>query len=325
MSQPLAKYVWYNGTESSNGELQPIGLLEPNPLGLFDMLGNAAQLMAEQFRLNRLSRLNGYAGGQIVRGGSFLTPADQIRTAARDEFAPYDSRGARTLKSVGFRLVLVAPALPGLAQVHEVQGEWAALPDTGGATLAEPVQDDPVKEVRVIAKAVENTDVKRRLERLEAVVAANIKSWNDQRDRAARANLALASWLGTKARIDSVHLVARQQVALLGKGSAGDALIDKSKQELDSTIAAYRDALRSLYTEYPAAVRDAQQAVLRSELDQQGKKEQAEALGQIAADLTRLQQSGDLPTDVVAQRYRAAICAGADAQAYRAACNGGAR
>src|SRR5262249_6138509 len=35
----LAKYAWYN--TNSRGRSQPVGLLKPNDLGLFDMHGNA--------------------------------------------------------------------------------------------------------------------------------------------------------------------------------------------------------------------------------------------------------------------------------------------
>ncbi len=323
MTQPLAKYAWYDGAESSNGTLQPIGLLLPNPLGLFDMLGDAAQMTAEQFRLNRLSRMSGYAGAQIVRGGSYRTPSDQIRTAARDEYMPYDPRGPRTSDAIGFRLVLVAPALPSLAQVRDVRAEWAALPDSNNGTLAEPAQDDPVKEVQVLAKAADNAEMKRRLQQLEVVIAANIKTRNDQRDRAALANLALASWLGAKMQVDAIHLVALEQVVALT--SAGSAPADlartaKTRRDLEDTIAAYRDSLRSLYTEYPAAVRNAQAAVLRSELDQQGKKPQAAALAGLGADLAQLQQSGDLPTDALVTRMRAVVCASPDGPSYALAC-----
>lgn len=322
MAKPLVQYVWYNGTESSNGKLQPIGLLLPNPLGLFDMLGDAAQLTAGQFRLNRLSRLNGDAGGQITRGGSYLTPQDQIRTAERDEFVPYDSRGERRLKSVGFRLALAAPALPNLAALRKVEAEWASLPNSDGGTLAEPVQDNPVKEMQLLADAVGNPALKQRLERIEGIIAANIKTRNDQRDRAVRANLALASWLATKMRTDARHLLAQQHVAWLGKMTSSPAII-RTRQELDSSIAAYRDALRSLYTEYSAPVRDAQSSVLRGELGQQGKQEQADALAQIDTDINQLQQSGDLPTDAVSDRLRMALCTGPDGQIYSGGCRSG--
>jgi formylglycine-generating enzyme required for sulfatase activity len=315
MPQPLAKYVWYSGTESSNGHLQPIGLLLPNPLGLFEMLGNARQFAFTLFRLNHLSRLHGDAGGYVVRGSDYMTPPDQVRTAARDEFVPYDTRGPRRQNTVGFRLALVAPVLPNISRLREVRTEWDALPDSSGGTLAEPVQDDPLKETDAIANAVDNPQLKRRLQSLGIIIAANIKTRDEQLDRAAHASLDLASWLGAKMQLDEVRLLAAEEVAFLGRNAnqAGNQeRIARYRGEVTSIIATYRDTLHSLYTEYPSAVRDAQSAVLHDTLTQQGKTQQADMTAQVRTDIATLQRDGDLPTDAVEKRLRAASCATED-------------
>nr|WP_294509968.1 SUMF1/EgtB/PvdO family nonheme iron enzyme [uncultured Rhodopila sp.] len=315
MTQPLAKYVWYSGTESSNGHLQPIGLLLPNPLGLFDMLGNARQFAFTLFRLNHLSRLHGDAGGYAVRGGDYSTPPDQIRSAARDEFVPYDQRGPRRQDTVGFRLALVAPVLPNIARLRQIKTEWQTLPDSSGGTLAEPVQDDPVKEAAAIANAVDDPQLKHRLESLELIIAANIKTRNEQLDRAARAGLDLATWLGVKMQLDAVRVLAAEQVALIGGPAsrpANQQRVDRFKKELDNIIATYRDSLRTLFTEYPSAVRDAQSAALRGTLTEQGKTAQAAMTEQVSADVATMQRDGDLHGDAVEKRLRAAACATED-------------
>jgi hypothetical protein len=69
MTEPAARYVWYDGVDSSNRELNVIGLLKPNPLGLHDTLGNVAELTLEPFRLDRVGRPHGRAGGFVKRGG----------------------------------------------------------------------------------------------------------------------------------------------------------------------------------------------------------------------------------------------------------------
>jgi len=211
MSQPLGKYVWHAGTASSNGRLQPVGLLLPNPLGLFDMLGNARQFAWSLFRLNHLSRLHGYAGGYVIRGTDYQTPAEQVRSAARDEFAPYDTRGPRRQNTVGFRLALVVPVLPNISRLRQVKTAWEALPDGSGGTLAEPVQDDPVKEADTLANAVDDPQLKRRLQALSIIIAANIKTRNEQLDRAARATLDLASWLAVKMQLDGIRFWRRSR------------------------------------------------------------------------------------------------------------------
>jgi formylglycine-generating enzyme required for sulfatase activity len=310
MAQPLAKYVWYNGTDSSGGRLQPVGLLMPNQLGLFDILGNASQLTASLFRLNHVSRLQGQAGGYVTKGGNYLTPAEQIRSAARDEFIPYDSRGPRRLKTVGFRLALVAPALPSLGRLHDIESAWATLPQSSG-TLAEPVQSDPIKEAAAIASAVSDTALKRRIEGLELVIAANIKTRNDQIARAARSSLDLASWIAQKTEFDTIRLLAAQQVAAIGQtiGRPGDAAkVAPRQQELANTIDTYREILRTLYTEYPREVRQEQADVLRTSFEQRNLNDRAALLPQIERDIATMQDTGDLHGADIQKRLITAYC-----------------
>jgi hypothetical protein len=42
-------------------------------------------MMFEPFRLNKLDRLHGKAGGYVVRGGSYVTTQGDIRSALRGE------------------------------------------------------------------------------------------------------------------------------------------------------------------------------------------------------------------------------------------------
>jgi hypothetical protein len=312
MKGPLEKYVWFGGTESSNNRLQPVGLLEPNPLGLFDMLGDASQFAFTLFRLNRLARLHGDAGAFVVRGGSYQTPREQIRVSARDEFAPYDARGKRLLKTVGFRVVLVAPALPSLQRLKAVETAWTNLPSASGGTLAEPVQDDPLKEVDALANATDDPQLKKRLQSLGLVVAANIKTRDDQRDRAARVSLELAVWLADKMGRDVRRLIGREQVASLGQGLSNDTtkrFIAGDEQELRDTIGYYRDTVRTIYTEYPDVIREAQSTILATTLDQRGEKPQAALVPRVKADVAAMQAQGDLPTDAVELRLRRELCA----------------
>ena len=79
MPDGMQRHVWFQGTRSSGGRVRPIGMLEPNPLGVFDILGNVAEWVLEPYRLNRVGRLHGQAGGMVARGGDFLTPEECAR------------------------------------------------------------------------------------------------------------------------------------------------------------------------------------------------------------------------------------------------------
>ncbi|UEM20661.1 formylglycine-generating enzyme family protein [Skermanella mucosa] len=319
MSDALSAYAYYGGAESSNNELQWIGLLQPNPLGLHDVLGNASELTAELFRLNRLSRLHGQAGGYVVRGGDYLTSAASIRSAARDEFPPYDDRGPRRQKTVGFRVVFVPPVLPSAERVREVQAVWNKLPESGGSTLSEPVQDDPLKEIETLAGAVQDPQVRQRLKGLGAVVAANIKTRNDQRDRAARASLNLATWLAGNLRVDTRKILGLEETAALGN-EVVRARIPNDIAALRGTIGYYRDTLRYLLNDYPRTVREEQARVLRQELEARQATGQAVLVEAVTQDTERYQRDGDLPADQVELQLRRELCAGEISKAFPSAC-----
>ena len=57
------------------------------------MLGNASEMMFEPFRLNKLDRQHGQAGGFVVRGGNYLTSEGELRTALRQEEPYYNAEG----------------------------------------------------------------------------------------------------------------------------------------------------------------------------------------------------------------------------------------
>ncbi|MGO8869619.1 MAG: formylglycine-generating enzyme family protein [Alphaproteobacteria bacterium] len=319
MSGPLASYVQYGGPESSNNELQWVGLLKPNPLGIHDILGNASQLVFDLFRLNSLSRLNGEAGGFVVRGGDYLTSKDAVRTSARDEFPPYDEHGPRRQKTVGFRLVLVAPVLPTPQRVREIEALWGKLPETAGGGLAEPVQADPLKEAEVLARAVQDPQVKQRLAGLETVIAANIKTRNEQRDRAARASLNLATWLAGNLRDDIRKILALEETVFLGFEPAKRRLPDDIAA-LGGMIGYYRDTLRHILDEYPQTVRNEQANLLRQELQARNAGGMAALVAAVERDSARYQKEGDLPAERVEKELRREYCGGAGKQQFPKAC-----
>ena len=105
-SADLARYEWFAGSRSSHGKLKEIGLLEPHPLGLFDILGNAAEMTSSPYQLTVGA---GRTGGFTVRGGSFRSPGEELRVSlrteqplvGRDGLAPRD-------ETIGFRLVIAS-------------------------------------------------------------------------------------------------------------------------------------------------------------------------------------------------------------------------
>ncbi|WP_049976223.1 SUMF1/EgtB/PvdO family nonheme iron enzyme [Azospirillum sp. B506] len=272
MPEGAASYVWYQGSESANNELNAIGLLKPNPLGLYDMLGNAGEFVLDPFRLNKLSRLHGQAGGQTVKGGDFRTPLADIRSAAREEFVPTDKRGERRSPSTGFRLALAAPSLPSTQRIGAVRKAWEELPKAAAAAIAGP-QDDPVKEVEVLGAAVEDPALKQRIRNLSTVIKSSIQTSNEQRARAARSEIRVGAYLARKLA-DDKRIVATKERQIEALSEANQQLrdgirraLETDRATLDFNLGYYIDTLTQLNAEYPEALMLAQAEVLKREFE----------------------------------------------------------
>ena len=119
----LEKYVWYN--KNSNSAYHKVGQLKPNAFGLYDMLGNVAEWVMDQYDENYFTRMN---EGQIdpglkptsrhprlLKGGSYVDEATELRCANRIKWLPeWNRRDPQIPKSkwwltdapfAGFRLV----------------------------------------------------------------------------------------------------------------------------------------------------------------------------------------------------------------------------
>ncbi len=212
MPEGIEAYAWFAGAQSANGKLQLAGLLKPNPLGLHDVLGNADEMLFEPFHLNKLDRQHGQAGGYIVRGGNYLTPQAELRTALRQEQPYYATDGSaqNRLKTGGFRPALVAPALTSRERIRQVEADWKKLgttrPEAQAEAGARPAGRDPASEIASIAEGVQDDALKGQLEKLRSDLRANTQARDEQRDQAIRSELQLGAFLCTKLKDDGLFL-----------------------------------------------------------------------------------------------------------------------
>jgi len=96
----LKDYGWFGDSEdgsvsgNSNDKYHKVGLKKPNPWGLYDMHGNVAEWCLDQFAPDTYkNRADGTADNplvpstkpypHVVRGGSWIDPAESCRSAAR--------------------------------------------------------------------------------------------------------------------------------------------------------------------------------------------------------------------------------------------------
>ena len=103
----LATYAWYSA--NSNNETHPVGLLAPNPWGLYDMNGNVGQWCLDWFAYNLpggivydpVGPIFGVA--RVVRGGAYTNSGQYSRSTQRAAWLP-----DRRKETIGFRPVLGA-------------------------------------------------------------------------------------------------------------------------------------------------------------------------------------------------------------------------
>lgn len=273
----IDEHVVHDG--NSYRELDLIGTREANRLGLHDMLGNAAELSVNPFRMNAVSHLHGRAGGYVVRGGSYRTRKGEIRLSHREEFAPVDNKGIRRLDTVGFRLVLVAPALPSRKSIETAQKAWEALPEedlanTAGQAALGQEQSDPVKEARALAEAAPNAEMRRRLENLSGVIAESIKTRNEQRSRAIRELLHGAALAANVLSQDIGRLgFLRNSARAAPEGrlkELSEERVQKSEAAFEFNLAYYLDRLPALADDYGQPLLEREAKVLEGHYRERG-------------------------------------------------------
>ena len=117
----LAEYAWFK--TNSSGKYQKTGQKKPNPWGLYDMLGNLSEWVMDQYDEQYFVTAAGKDPlvppasryPRSVRGGSYLSSATELRSAARSHSDPtWNKRDPQIPKSrwwltdgmfVGFRVV----------------------------------------------------------------------------------------------------------------------------------------------------------------------------------------------------------------------------
>lgn len=249
MPEGINAYEWFAGAQSSNGKVQLTGLQKPNPLGLHDMLGNVDEMMFEPFRLNKLDRQHGQAGGYVVRGGNYLTAQADLRTALRQEEPYYNAEGQVKNKTTGLRLVMVSPTLTSRERVASIESSWKKLGT--GSKEAESADKGTVQSLNSLASGVEDKALKEKLQALENQLRASNQQQEETRDQAIRASLNLGAFLCTKMLDDGQYVDFLQKNYKLNCESADkDASCDMRKGKLEEQ----KDRLHKLSRYYASSL-----------------------------------------------------------------------
>ncbi len=130
----LSAHEWFNGPKSSHGKMKAVGLLQPNPLGIHDMLGNVQEIASNQYQFEYYQ---GRSGGFTSRGGSFILAEDKLRSAMRQEEPYYLARKDKLTPNakitLGLRLAISAPLLTDKAAIEEFEEAWELYRDSARA------------------------------------------------------------------------------------------------------------------------------------------------------------------------------------------------
>jgi hypothetical protein len=192
MEGGMQRHAWFQGPRSAAGRARPVGTREPNPLGLFDIYGNVAEWALEPFRLNKVGRPHGLAGGMVARGGDFLTPESALRSSLRVELPPFNVQTGEPLRlrSVGLRpaIGLVATTADGRITAFRDAFAEEAQSRSGAA-------EDPARLLQVLREDATDPTLRQGIERVQATLRAEARARADQERLTMRSQIEAAASL----------------------------------------------------------------------------------------------------------------------------------
>lgn len=182
--------VFHSETSSILDAPQPIGQRKPNPLFLYDTMGNVREMVDGFFHLTieefnaddtLRSRLHGASGGLICKGGSFLSEESGVLPGARDEFPLYTSKGEYKARDLGFRLALAGMTTPSASRL-KLLSETSAQKNV--AKKEQPAKPKPQTDVTGKTEAAlqlnQQGDLLAELDRVRQVASPGMRANLDQ-------------------------------------------------------------------------------------------------------------------------------------------------
>ncbi|SMD02291.1 Formylglycine-generating enzyme, required for sulfatase activity, contains SUMF1/FGE domain [Desulfocicer vacuolatum DSM 3385] len=184
--QRLSSCEWFAGPKSSHGKLKAVGRLNPNPLGLYDMLGNVAEMT---WGLYMIEYYQGRPGGFVARGGHYLSSEKRLRSSLRTEEPFYIARGSapptpNKKATLGMRPVLAAVVFGDRNTAQTYAEAWDIYRNGTGADTPAAVSTAPTSQktrvsidqagqylARLEEMAADNPGMQQELGRLKSVMA----------------------------------------------------------------------------------------------------------------------------------------------------------
>ncbi|MDR1607617.1 MAG: formylglycine-generating enzyme family protein [Deltaproteobacteria bacterium] len=162
--EPSAYGLFYNNV-SQNSSPSRIGSLAPNPLGIYDTMGNVSEMTLDLFKMTKGSRLHGAAtGGFIKKGGSYHSELADALPGRRQEVALFNRQGPSKAEDMGFRLALSSVAVSSASRVKQLAEEWREM----GKTPMLEAGSNPLEKLDNLIRKADSPEEKATFESLRA-------------------------------------------------------------------------------------------------------------------------------------------------------------
>ncbi|MDT3715973.1 SUMF1/EgtB/PvdO family nonheme iron enzyme [Pseudomonas soli] len=273
---PLGDFAVFNQVAGGTGQaarLMPIGTKQPNPLGLFDVIGNAAEMVQESFQLVNAGRLQGAYGGFVVKGGNYLEGEGTLFTGMRREYPLFGVDGTEQRnETTGFRVAIGALSAP-RSRYQELFEQWQKEGRLAGLTDDIDAAQDPTKRLDSIIAAATDPRQQAELGLVNEELKRNVSLIARQREEAAGNLIQSAALVAETVNNYNIRLTNLQNTQAKAE-AAGDqtsarmygAAIANGRAALDGAVAIYIDNLAS-GTRYTDAVIQAQFQRVKEELN----------------------------------------------------------
>ena len=273
---PLADWAVFNQVAGGTGQaarLTPIGTKLANPLGLFDVLGNAAEMVQESFQLVHAGRRQGAYGGFVVKGGNYLEGEGTLFTGMRREYPLFGADGTeQSNETTGFRVAIGALSAP-RSRYEELFEQWQKEGRLAALTDAIDDAQDPTKRLDSIIAASFDPRLQAELGLVNEELKRNVSLIAQQREEAAGNLIQSAALVAETINNYNIRLTNLQKTQQQAKASGDEtsaklfaAAINNGRSALDGAVAIYIDNLAT-GTRYTDAVIQAQFQRVKEELN----------------------------------------------------------
>lgn len=292
------EYIAHGGSESAGGKLQLIGTLHPNPLGIHDMHGNAAEMVGTPFSMVRHGRLHGQAGGYVKRGGDARTPLGRISSATRYEMPPYDtiSKSETRERFTGARMVVAGLAITSQDQAERLEEDLRKLVEPDPALTTAKSEAEVLKMLEDITKSDISPRLQQKLLLVRDTIDRGRAERNVQRDQSIRLILtssvlvcdqavqrylnALAAQLTIQHDLQELEEEARASgdeaflAQVLEAKAEAEAALQELEMKAQANVIEYANLIEGLAQDYSGALLARQSDFIRERIAQGGFRRQ---------------------------------------------------